>query len=118
MGNTDSRVNFRKAVIDLTASKKSVEPADTSFWEQFWSPTNVQSAHDVFSLIPAAEIRSLREDAPNNLATLLDCHLFDDCLQVLQGRRTTGARVRSRMHAAGRAEKGYVITRTFGHSSQ
>lgn len=28
------------------------------------------SVQDVFALIPAAEIRSLREEAPSNLATL------------------------------------------------
>ena len=30
----------------------------------------MQSVQDVFALIPAAEIRSLREEAPSNLATL------------------------------------------------
>lgn len=49
---------------------QSVEPGDTPFWEQFWSPNNVASAQDIFSLIPSSEIRALREDAPNNLATL------------------------------------------------
>lgn len=47
-----------------------VEASDDSFWEQFWSPDNVSNVQDVFSLIPGAEIRSLREEAPNNLATL------------------------------------------------
>lgn len=70
MGNANSQVNFRKAVIELTSKKKVVEPGNDSFWEQFFAPENVSSAQDVFSLIPAAEIRSLREDAPNNLATL------------------------------------------------
>ena len=39
------------------------------FWSQFWSEsiTNIQ---DVFTLIPAAEIRVLREECPSNLATL------------------------------------------------
>uniref|UniRef100_A0A914UZW0 Protein HID1 n=1 Tax=Plectus sambesii TaxID=2011161 RepID=A0A914UZW0_9BILA len=70
MGNADSRMNFRKAVIDLTSKKKPTETMDESFWEQFWSPDNVNNASDVFSLIPAAEIRALREESPNNLATL------------------------------------------------
>ena len=49
-----------------------IQPVDTSdetFWSQFWSEsiTNIQ---DVFALIPAAEIRVLREECPSNLATL------------------------------------------------
>ena len=46
-----------------------VEAGDEAFWSQFWSEsvTNVQ---DVFTLIPAAEIRALREESPSNLATL------------------------------------------------
>ena len=46
-----------------------VEAGDEAFWSQFWSDsvTNVQ---DVFTLIPAAEIRALREESPSNLATL------------------------------------------------
>lgn len=47
-----------------------VDAADDSFWDQFWSEsvTNVQ---DVFALVPGAEIRALREESPNNLATLV-----------------------------------------------
>ena len=46
-----------------------MEAGDEAFWSQFWSDsvTNVQ---DVFTLIPAAEIRALREESPSNLATL------------------------------------------------
>jgi hypothetical protein len=46
------------------------QPLDDTFWEQFWSPDNVNTAQDVFSLIPASDIRQLREHSPNNLATL------------------------------------------------
>lgn len=69
MGNSDSRVNFRKAVLELASNKKALETSDESFWEQFWSPENVTSIQDVFLLMPATEIRSLREECPNNLAT-------------------------------------------------
>jgi hypothetical protein len=46
-----------------------IDAGDDSFWDQFWSEsvTNVQ---DVFTLVPAPEIRALREEAPSNLATL------------------------------------------------
>lgn len=47
-----------------------IDALDDSFWDQFWSEsvTNVQ---DVFALVPGAEIRALREESPNNLATLV-----------------------------------------------
>ena len=46
-----------------------MEAADEAFWSQFWSET-VTCVQDVFALIPAAEIRALREESPSNLATL------------------------------------------------
>ncbi|XP_064594547.1 protein HID1-like [Liolophura sinensis] len=46
-----------------------VEPHDEAFWDQFWSDS-VTCVQDVFTLIPAAEIRALREESPSNLATL------------------------------------------------
>ncbi|XP_069359626.1 protein HID1 [Maniola hyperantus] len=70
MGNADTKLNFRKAVVQLTSKTQPVEASDESFWDQFWSEsvTNVQ---DVFALAPGAEIRALREESPNNLATLV-----------------------------------------------
>ncbi len=48
---------------------KPIDPSDNTFWSQFWSEsiTNIQ---DVFTLIPATEVRVLREECPSNLATL------------------------------------------------
>ncbi len=46
-----------------------MEAGDDAFWDQFWADT-VTSVSDVFALIPAAEIRALREESPSNLATL------------------------------------------------
>ncbi|PVD37614.1 hypothetical protein C0Q70_00210 [Pomacea canaliculata] len=69
MGNTDTKLNFRKAVIQLTTKTQPIEPNDEAFWEQFWSES-VTCVQDVFTLIPAAEIRALREESPSNLATL------------------------------------------------
>uniref|UniRef100_A0A669BBS6 HID1 domain containing n=1 Tax=Oreochromis niloticus TaxID=8128 RepID=A0A669BBS6_ORENI len=69
MGNADSKLNFRKAVVQLTTKTQPVEASDDVFWDQFWvdSSTTVQ---DVFALVPAAEIRAVREESPSNLATL------------------------------------------------
>ncbi|XP_022092597.1 protein HID1-like isoform X1 [Acanthaster planci] len=69
MGGTDSKLNFRKAVVQLTTKTQPVEAGDDAFWDQFWADT-VTSVGDVFALIPAAEIRALREESPSNLATL------------------------------------------------
>ncbi|XP_069125176.1 protein HID1-like [Argopecten irradians] len=69
MGNTDTKLNFRKAVIQLTTKTQPIEASDEAFWEQFWSES-VTCVQDVFTLIPAAEIRALREESPSNLATL------------------------------------------------
>lgn len=46
-----------------------VEATDNAFWDQFWADT-ATSVQDVFALVPAAEIRAVREESPSNLATL------------------------------------------------
>lgn len=46
-----------------------VEATDDAFWDQFWNDTSI-SVQDVFALVPAAEIRAVREESPSNLATL------------------------------------------------
>ncbi|XP_048575921.1 protein HID1 [Nematostella vectensis] len=69
MGGTESKLNFRKAVVQLTTKKSAAEPNDDAFWDQFWSES-AATISDVFTLIPAAEIRNLRDENPSNLATL------------------------------------------------
>lgn len=46
-----------------------MDPNDDDFWDKFWSDS-VAGPHDVFTLIPGNEIRQLRDESPNNLATL------------------------------------------------
>lgn len=70
MGNTDTKLNFRKAVVQLTTKIQPIDAKDDEFWDQFWSDSTT-SMQDVFALIPAAEIRALREESPSNLATLV-----------------------------------------------
>ncbi|KHN83150.1 Protein HID1 [Toxocara canis] len=67
MGSSGSKVNFRKAVIELTTKKSKGE--EDAFWEELWA-SNVSSAADVFALVPAEDVRSLRDNTPNNLASL------------------------------------------------
>ncbi|KAK3756010.1 hypothetical protein QZH41_013196 [Actinostola sp. cb2023] len=69
MGGSDSKLNFRKAVVQLTTKKSAVDANDDPFWDQFWSES-AATISDVFTLIPASEIRSLRDENPTNLATL------------------------------------------------
>ncbi|UJR37222.1 hypothetical protein I4U23_029931 [Adineta vaga] len=79
MGNTDSKVDFRVAVVQLTSHSQQIESNDESFWDQFWSD-KISSVQDIFALVPAAEIRALREELPSNLATL--CNKLVDRLQL------------------------------------
>ena len=37
MGNTDSKLSFRKAVIQLTTKTQPVDVNDDAFWDQFWA---------------------------------------------------------------------------------
>ena len=53
----------------VLACFQPVDANDEAFWSQFWSES-VSCVQDVFALIPAAEIRALREESPSNLATL------------------------------------------------
>jgi len=69
MGSGESKLNFRKAVVQLTTKLQPVEAADDEFWNRFWSE-NISGIQDFFALIPAAEIRALREESPSNIATL------------------------------------------------
>ncbi|KAM6897473.1 protein HID1b [Xenentodon cancila] len=68
MGNADTKLHFRKAVIQLTTKTQPVEPTDDVFWDQFWAVSI--TVQDIFALVPAAEIRAVREESPSNLATL------------------------------------------------
>nr|XP_057923342.1 protein HID1b isoform X2 [Doryrhamphus excisus] len=69
MGSSGSKLHFRKAVIQLTTRTQPVEATDNTFWDQFWAYTST-TVQDVFALVPAAEIRAVREESPSNLATL------------------------------------------------
>ncbi|XP_074476322.1 protein HID1-like [Sebastes fasciatus] len=69
MGNANTKLHFRKAVIQLTTKTQPVEATDDVFWDQFWADT-CTTVQDVFALVPAAEIRAVREESPSNLATL------------------------------------------------
>lgn len=58
-----------KANIFIFIFLQPVEATDDAFWDQFWADTTT-TVQDVFALVPAAEIRAVREESPSNLATL------------------------------------------------
>jgi len=84
MGGSDSKLSFRQAVVQLTSKKTPIEVTDEIFWDQFWNDS-VTTVNDIFALIPASEIRTLREECPSNLATL--CY---KCVEKLVNATATG----------------------------
>lgn len=46
-----------------------IDANDDAFWDQFWSDS-IANVQDIFTLVTAQEIRTLRDEAPSNLATL------------------------------------------------
>lgn len=69
MGNADTKLNFRKAIVQLTSKSQPIDASDDAFWEQFWCEHST-TVQDVFALIPSNEVRKVRDVMPTNLATL------------------------------------------------
>lgn len=69
MGATESKMAFRKGVFRLF-EQRNIPSTAVDFWSQFWSlPT---SADDVFALVTTQDIRRVRDQAPENLVTLVE----------------------------------------------
>ncbi|KAI9026658.1 high-temperature-induced dauer-formation protein-domain-containing protein [Phycomyces nitens] len=68
MGATDSKLAFRKGVFRLF-EERHIPPLD-DYWSLFW--TIPETADDVFSLIGASDVRRARDNARENLETLID----------------------------------------------
>jgi hypothetical protein len=77
MGNTETKPDFKKAVIELTSQVSKLD--DNVFWDQFWATTNVQSVKDVFNIISASDLRDLKQNSPSNLSTI--CYKAIECLR-------------------------------------
>ena len=75
MGNSDTKLSFQRAVEQL-GSPGPVGAGDVAVWDQL-GKESLSSIQDVFSLLPAQEIRKLREDSPANLSTLCYKVLLD-----------------------------------------
>ncbi|CAG8457531.1 3335_t:CDS:10 [Racocetra persica] len=78
MGATDSKLAFRKGVFRLF-EERNIDASD-EYWSQFWDLP--ESADDVFSLVGAQDIRRARDQARENIETLIHkitdqiCHIM------------------------------------------
>mgnify|MGYP000399095297 CR=1 FL=1 len=66
MGSNESRLGFRRAIVQLETGNRG----DDQFWDNFWRSDGVDCASDVWALVPSSEVRALREEFPSSLATL------------------------------------------------
>ncbi len=67
MGNSDSKLVFKKGIFRLSEERSIA--ADDPYWTAFWELP--ESPEDVFSLFSPADIRRTRDNALENLETLL-----------------------------------------------
>ena len=71
MGNSESKVGFRRAIVNLTGrTNQTIDTSDDAFWDQFWSGTD-NNISDIFALVTAEDIHTLREESPANFMTLI-----------------------------------------------
>ncbi|KAH6686380.1 high-temperature-induced dauer-formation protein-domain-containing protein [Plectosphaerella plurivora] len=67
MGASDSKLVFKKGIFRLSEERHI--PADDAYWTSFWELP--ESTEDVFSLFAPADIRRTRDNALENLETLI-----------------------------------------------
>ncbi|KAL8801939.1 MAG: hypothetical protein Q9182_004120 [Xanthomendoza sp. 2 TL-2023] len=68
MGNSDSKLVFKKGILKLSEAKTI--PTDDIYWTGFWKLP--ESAEDVFSLFTFADVRRARDGSLANIETLLN----------------------------------------------
>ncbi|BFZ59977.1 hypothetical protein YB2330_000999 [Saitoella coloradoensis] len=76
MGASDSKLAFRRGVFRLYEERNI--PAGDEYWTQFWQLP--ETASDVFTLFSTADLRRVRDTAPENLDNLILAlcnHLFE-----------------------------------------
>ncbi|KAL3423034.1 high-temperature-induced dauer-formation protein [Phlyctema vagabunda] len=67
MGASDSKLVFKKGIFRLSEDRDI--PADDPYWTSFWELP--ESTEDIFSLFSPADIRRTRDNALENLETLI-----------------------------------------------
>ncbi len=69
MGGGNSKVEYQECVNRLLVDQ-AVSPGDVEFWKKFWVlPSSVD---DIFAGVKPEDIRKIKQDAPRNLAILLN----------------------------------------------
>ncbi|KAJ4399734.1 hypothetical protein N0V85_005936 [Neurospora sp. IMI 360204] len=67
MGASDSKLVFKKGIFRLSEERHI--PADDTYWTSFWELP--ETSEDVFSLFAPADVRRTRDNALENLETLI-----------------------------------------------
>ncbi|KAK3944972.1 high-temperature-induced dauer-formation protein-domain-containing protein [Diplogelasinospora grovesii] len=67
MGASDSKLVFKKGIFRLSEERHI--PADDPYWTSFWELP--ESSEDIFSLFAPADVRRTRDNALENLETLI-----------------------------------------------
>ncbi|EGZ10568.1 hypothetical protein PHYSODRAFT_361636 [Phytophthora sojae] len=67
MGNSDSKSKFRESVYKL--NNEVISSKNLEFWDKLWRIPTV--AEEIFTLIQPDDVRMMRHQQPENLATLL-----------------------------------------------
>ncbi|KAK4467042.1 high-temperature-induced dauer-formation protein-domain-containing protein [Cladorrhinum samala] len=68
MGASDSKLVFKKGIFRLSEERHI--PADDEYWNQFWELP--ESSEDIFSLFAPADVRRTRDNALENLESLIN----------------------------------------------
>lgn len=71
MGNAGNKLNYHDAVQQLRTNKNTPKSFKDEFWRQFWPDNQLVELNDLYTMISAAELRSIREDIPHNFAQLV-----------------------------------------------
>ena len=72
MGNTgSSKLNYRDVVQQLRTNQDTPKSFRDEFWRQFWPDHQLVDINELYNCINSADLRTLREDVPQNFAKLV-----------------------------------------------
>lgn len=72
MGNTgSSKLNYRDVVQQLRTNQDTPKSFRDEFWRQFWPDHQLVDINELYAMINSADLRTLREDVPQNFAKLV-----------------------------------------------
>ena len=69
MGNSDSKQRFQQCLEQLSNSGNTMTASEAATLDQLCQE-HVSSVQEIFSLLPAKDIRNLKDSAPENLSKL------------------------------------------------